>query len=90
MKITNLLRPISLLFLFFLFSLCAFAQSISIRGIVKDAIGETLTGVNVIEVGTTNGTITDMNGKYEIKVSEKSKLSFSFLGYQTNVVAVSK
>ena len=62
-----LFRPLSLLL--FLFPLCAFAQTITVRGIVKDPNGETLIGVSVTQVGSTNGTITDMSGMYEIKTS---------------------
>jgi len=88
MEITKLFRSISLLILFSLFSLVASAQSIAVSGIVKDASGSALIGVNVTETGTTNGTITDINGAYNIKVSAKSKLNFSYLGYQTFVVDV--
>jgi len=81
-----LFRPLSLLL--FLFPLCAFAQTIIVRGIVKDPNGETLIGVSVTQVGSTNGTITDMSGMYEIKTSANSKLNFSYLGYQKQEVAV--
>jgi len=81
-----LFRPLSLLL--FLFPLCAFAQTITVRGIVKDPNGETLIGVSVTQVGSTNGTITDMSGMYEIKTSANSKLNFSYLGYQKQEVAV--
>ncbi|MHB9142183.1 MAG: carboxypeptidase-like regulatory domain-containing protein, partial [Paludibacter sp.] len=88
MKITKLIRPASLLFLFFFFSLSAFAQSTTVKGTVKSVSGETLIGVNVMEVGTTNGTITDVSGNYTIKVSAKSKVSFSYLGYLTSIIEV--
>jgi TonB-dependent starch-binding outer membrane protein SusC len=81
-----LFRPLSLLLL--LFPLCAFAQTITVRGIVKDPNGETLIGVSVTQVGSTNGTITDMSGMYEIKTSANSKLIFSYIGYQKQEVAV--
>lgn len=88
MKNKTLIRPLSLLFLFFLFPFCAFAQTITVKGIVKEANGEALIGVSVMEVGTSNGTITDLSGTFEIKTTEKSKLSFSYLGYQKQVVSV--
>ena len=47
-----------------LFTTQSFAQKITITGIVKDQSGEPLIGVNVMEKGTTNGSITDMDGKY--------------------------
>jgi TonB-linked SusC/RagA family outer membrane protein len=88
MKITKQIRSIYLLFLLSLFSLSANAQSISVKGVVKSTSGEELIGVNVVEVGTTNGTITDIDGKYTLKVSANSKLSFSYLGYLTSIIEV--
>jgi len=88
MKITKLLRSTGLLFLFFLFSLSAYAQSTSVKGTVKSVSGESLIGVNVIEVGTTNGTITDVKGNYTLKVSPKSKLKISYLGYKAAIVEI--
>lgn len=88
MKITKLFRLISLLFLLSLFSLSVSAQSVSVKGIVKDANGDALIGVNVVEVGTSVGTITDFNGAFVLKVSAKSKLKVSYLGYETVEVEV--
>jgi len=86
MKNKTLFRQLSLLL--FLFPLCAFAQTITVRGVVKDPNGETLIGVSVTQVGASNGVITDMSGMYEIKTSANSKLSFSYLGYQKQEVVV--
>ncbi len=88
MKITKLFRSISLLFLLSLLSLSVNAQSVSVKGIVKDASGGALIGVNVVEVGTSVGTITDFNGAFLLNVSAKSKLKISYLGYQTVEVEV--
>jgi len=88
MKITNLIRPLSLFIFFFFISLGAYAQSITVTGIVKDETGESLPGVNVVEVGTRNGTITDLYGKYILKVPSDSKLTFSFIGYLTTIIDV--
>ena len=49
--------------------------------------GEALIGVSVLEVGTTNGTITDFDGKYTLKVSS-NKVSFSYVGFKTEIVNV--
>ncbi len=54
-----------------------------VSGIVKDAGGNPLPGVNVIEKGTSNGTSTDMDGKYKIRINEDSALIFSYVGYNT-------
>jgi len=69
-------------------SLGAYAQTNSVKGVVRDGAGRTLIGVNVIEVGTTNGTITDIDGNYVIKVPSQSKLQFSYLGYETKIVEI--
>lgn len=88
MKITKLFRSIGLLFLLSMLSLGAYAQTNSVKGVVRDGAGRTLIGVNVIEVGTTNGTITDIDGNYVIKVPAQSKLQFSYLGYETKIVEI--
>ncbi|WP_280743845.1 MULTISPECIES: TonB-dependent receptor [unclassified Parabacteroides] len=64
-------------------------QSITITGTITDEFGDGLPGVNIVEKGTTNGTLTDMNGKYSISVSSSSAvLMFSYVGFQTQEVAV--
>lgn len=60
-----------------------------ITGTVTDESGSPLPGVNVIEKGTTNGSLTDGDGKFKLSVkSEKSVLSFSFIGYATQEIEV--
>ncbi len=67
----------------------AYAQSLSVRGIVKDQNGEPLVGVNVVEKGTTNGIITGMDGDFALSVKgQRSVLVFSFVGYLTQEVTV--
>jgi len=88
MKYKKLFRHLSLLFLILLFPLGVFAQTITLKGVVKDATGETLIGVSVMEVGTNHGTITDISGKYEVKVAKGSKLSFSYVGYKKVILSV--
>ncbi|WP_255490520.1 TonB-dependent receptor [Dysgonomonas sp. 511] len=65
--------------------LFAFAQNNrNITGTVTDAAtGETLIGVSVVQKGTTNGTMTDVDGKYSINVPENSTLVFTYLGFNT-------
>lgn len=72
-----------IIFLFCIIGLCgiANAQSLEIKGQVVDNQGLPLIMVNVVEVGTTNGTVTDMDGNYTINVSEGSIIEFSFIGY---------
>ena len=57
-----------------------------IKGSVKDAKGETIIGVNILEKGTTNGTITDIDGNFSLPISGKSKLVVSYIGYITQEV----
>lgn len=63
-----------------LLGLTAFAQR-SVTGRVTDANGDALIGVNVIERGTSNGTITDVSGNFSIQVQNDATLVFSFIGY---------
>ncbi|NPA36561.1 MAG: SusC/RagA family TonB-linked outer membrane protein [Chlorobi bacterium] len=63
-------------------------EKLHISGIVTNVKGEPLPGVNIIENGTSNGTITDTNGKYTITVHNNATLVFSFIGYQTQYVKV--
>lgn len=74
--------------MFLLSSTVAFAQS-GVSGVVKDKLGDPLIGVNVLEKGTTNGVITDINGNYSLNVSQGKTLQFSYVGYLTQEVTVS-
>lgn len=53
----------------------------TITGVVKDETGDPIVGVNVVEKGTTNGFITDMNGSFSIQVQQNAVLQFSYIGY---------
>ncbi|MBP9507975.1 MAG: TonB-dependent receptor [Bacteroides sp.] len=89
MKNTNhYSRPLGLFILLYLFPLWAFAQSISVQGVVKDPSGEPIIGASILEVGTTNGTITDVYGSFKLTTSSKGTLKVSFIGYQTQLIAV--
>ena len=59
-----------------------YAQS-EISGTVIDATGETVIGAMVKEKGTSNGTVTDFDGNFKIKVNEGTILVISYIGYQT-------
>ena len=63
-------------------------QTITIKGKVTDSKGEPLIGVNVMEVGTTNGTITDFEGGFQINASRNATLKISYIGYKDATVAV--
>ena len=58
-------------------------------GTVTDAsTGETLIGVNVIIKGTTQGTVTDLDGKFSIGVTGKDEIEVSYIGYKTQTIEV--
>lgn len=65
------------------------AQSIQVSGIVTDTSGESVIGASVLEVGTTNGVITDLDGKFMLTVKKGATLQISFVGYVTQNVKVS-
>lgn len=62
---------------------------VQVKGVVKDQFGEFVLGASVLEKGTTNGVVTDFDGKYNLSVSDKSSvLVFSYLGYITKEILV--
>ena len=63
----------------------SFAQS-RVSGTVKDANGEPLIGVSVMEVGTNNGAVTDVNGNYTLNVKPGAKLKLSYIGFTPQTV----
>ncbi|WP_277121516.1 TonB-dependent receptor [Bacteroides ndongoniae] len=78
-----------LLVMFLLSSTLAFAQN-KVTGIVTDKTGAPLPGVNVLEKGTTNGSITDVDGKYSINVEKGKTLMFSYIGFTTREIVVNQ
>ena len=67
-------------------SFVSFSQHIS--GTVTDHEGNPLPGVNIVEEGTANGTVTDVEGKYSIEVKEGGVLIFSYVGFASERVEV--
>ena len=61
----------------------AFAQEITVNGIVKDNLGEPVIGASVLIKGTTNGTITDFDGNFILKANQGDIIVISFIGYKT-------
>ncbi|VAW28905.1 Outer membrane TonB-dependent transporter, utilization system for glycans and polysaccharides (PUL), SusC family [hydrothermal vent metagenome] len=79
------------LFLFMMFISATpllFAQTQLVTGVVNDASGAGLPGVNIRVKGTMTGTTTNLNGKYKIQTTKGSTLVFSFVGYTTKEVKV--
>ncbi len=61
---------------------------VQVSGTVTDnVLGEPIIGASVVEVGTTNGTITDLDGNFSLQVKSGAQLQFSFVGYVTQVLA---
>ncbi len=70
-------------------SFTAWSQTITVKGKVTDLnSGEELPGVNVVVKGTTNGTITQVDGSYQLTVSPTATLQYSFIGYKMQEVPV--
>ena len=63
-----------------LYSFGVFAQ-VSVRGTVTSSDGEPIIGANVIELGSNNGTATDLDGNYQLKVGPNAILEFTYTGY---------
>lgn len=79
-------------YLLTLFCLCvsmiALAQQKTITGTVIDANNEPVIGASVLEKGTSNGTITNLDGEYSLSVSAGATLVFSYIGYKTQEVSI--
>lgn len=69
-----------------LVSAAAFCQSHTVSGTVLEDTGEPMVGMTVFITGTTTGVPTDVDGKYSIQVPEGATLTFSFLGFKTQVI----
>ena len=72
-----LLMPLSLL-----------AQEIKVQGVVKDPTGETVIGATVMQKGTNNGAVTDVDGNFTLTVPSNATLTISYIGYATQEIAV--
>lgn len=80
----------------FLLIICSFNTNIfgqskskkEVSGLITDSAGETLIGVSIIEEGTTNGTVSDIDGRYKLLVTPTSKLQFSYIGFSNQEILV--
>ncbi|WP_373135713.1 SusC/RagA family TonB-linked outer membrane protein [Phocaeicola plebeius] len=80
---------LTLLCLMFLCTLNAVAQQLNVTGSVKDALGEYIIGASVLVKGTTNGTITDIDGNFSVSGVEKgSVLEISYIGYVSQSITI--
>lgn len=69
-------------------SIGAMAQKKTITGVVTDATGEAVIGASIVETGTTNGTVTDLDGNFTLSVANDGSIRVSFIGYQTQTLSV--
>ena len=65
----------------------AFAQDVKVKGVVKQPDGETIIGATVTEKGTTNATVTDLDGNFSLQVKEGAELVISYIGFNTVTTA---
>jgi TonB-linked SusC/RagA family outer membrane protein len=82
------LFKIMLLFLLLLGSIQVWSQTRVTGKVTSDEDGAALPGVSILEKGTTNGTVTDVEGSYSITVGNEAVLVFSFVGFTTQEVSV--
>lgn len=82
------LRPFALFMALFLMNVSWVFAQLTVTGRVQSKSGEPLIGVNVIEKGTTNGTVTDLDGNFSLRTEKGKTLVFSYIGFvaQENVV----
>tara|TARA_B100000683_G_scaffold74678_2_gene73496 strand:+ start:656 stop:3673 length:3018 start_codon:yes stop_codon:yes gene_type:complete len=80
-------KLISLFSMLFLVVTIAFSQR-DVSGVVQDDAGNPIPGASIIVLGTSNGTVTDIDGKFSINVSSDDQLEISFVGYETQLVSV--
>jgi TonB-linked SusC/RagA family outer membrane protein len=85
------LRTFLLFFIILTSSFGLYAQNLEVTGIISEAgTGDPLVGATVLQKGTGNGTVCDIDGKYKISVPKGSVLVFSLIGYLTKEVVIEK
>ncbi len=82
----SLLRRTALWLFISLIPYLGFSQNVNLKGIVYDETGMPAMGVNILKKGTSEGTITDLDGNFEIAVQRGDVLVFSYIGYATQEV----
>lgn len=64
------------------------AQNMNVKGIVKDTSGEPVIGATVVQKGTSQGVITDFDGRFSLNAPSSSTLQISYIGFTTQEVSV--
>lgn len=62
-------------------------QKKKVTGIITDQNGETIIGANIIEVGTSNGTITDNDGNFSLTIEDGATLRITYIGYEEQIIS---
>ena len=86
-RVYSKVKQLVLLF-FFMFPVLGDAQTIEISGTVLDSGKTPIIGASVLEKGTTNGIITDIDGNFTLSVSPNGTISISYVGYQTQEIHI--
>ena len=86
-KTKNLQKKLFCLFTFFLIGVAHIsAQQQTIKGNITDSAGEPIIGASVVEKGSTNGTVTDLNGSFALSLSSRATLLISYIGFVSQEV----
>ena len=88
MKRAFWLKNLFLIACLLLTAIPGFSQNKTVTGTVVDATGEPLIGASVLQQGTSNGVITDIDGKYSIQVPSEATLEFSYVGMIKQAIKV--
>ena len=88
-KIKRLARFVAMILLCLAFPVAAQAQTlVNVSGVVTDENNEPLIGATVLQKNSSNGTSTDLDGKFKLSVPAKAKLVFSYVGYTTQEISL--
>jgi TonB-linked SusC/RagA family outer membrane protein len=79
---------LSVWFACFAFTMSGYAQTRTVTGVVTDENNEVIIGASIFVVGTSRGTVTNVDGNFSIEVSENAVLQVSYVGYETQSVRV--
>lgn len=86
MKVKFNLRSLATFLLGIFATLNVMAQDITVKGVVIDAFGDPIMGATVLQVGTTNGCVTDLDGNFSLKAPKDAIIRFSFIGYRAQEI----
>jgi hypothetical protein len=70
------------------FAISIYAQNVTVKGSVKDQLGDPVIGATVKVLGSSTGTVTDIDGNFSISCSPNATLEFSYIGFSTKAVDV--